>query len=241
MRWLLAFGSVRWKLRVFSSSWPTSKRPNQTWCFPSLHCSNPTDHPASAPEMKISRLPQLILPHLATLRDSIPLYSRSSGVPLYLRSDFSYTSAGHFIPNASWGRSWLKVFRHSSKPACCSDTLHPRSSRSTSKCKRSCPPLSWGQPGRPRSRSMPNTTHQADKPLNPNTPWSLAQGAPFSLRIAWGIPCCSNNRSKQVRTVSPRALAIARIGGAVGATFYLEPVATLDVDVFINFRPEAGS
>jgi len=31
------------------------------------------------------------------------------------------------------------------------------------------------------------------------------------------------------------------IGGAVGATFYLEPVATLDVDVFISFRPEAGS
>ena len=31
------------------------------------------------------------------------------------------------------------------------------------------------------------------------------------------------------------------IGGAVGATFYLEPVATLDVDVFITFRPEAGS
>ncbi len=30
------------------------------------------------------------------------------------------------------------------------------------------------------------------------------------------------------------------IGGAVGATFYLEPVATLDVDVFIGFRPEAG-
>src|SRR5216117_2981025 len=31
------------------------------------------------------------------------------------------------------------------------------------------------------------------------------------------------------------------IGGAVGATFYLEPVATLDVDVFITFRSEAGS
>ena len=30
------------------------------------------------------------------------------------------------------------------------------------------------------------------------------------------------------------------IGGAVGATFYLEPVATLHVDVFITFRPEAG-
>jgi hypothetical protein len=30
------------------------------------------------------------------------------------------------------------------------------------------------------------------------------------------------------------------IGGAVGATFYLEPVATLDVDIFVAFRPEAG-
>ena len=30
------------------------------------------------------------------------------------------------------------------------------------------------------------------------------------------------------------------IGGAVGATFYLEPVATLDVHVFMAFRPEAG-
>src|SRR6266542_4664089 len=29
------------------------------------------------------------------------------------------------------------------------------------------------------------------------------------------------------------------IGGAVGATFYLEPVATLDVDIYIDFRPEA--
>lgn len=28
------------------------------------------------------------------------------------------------------------------------------------------------------------------------------------------------------------------IGGAVGATFYLEPVATLDVDVFVAFRRE---
>jgi hypothetical protein len=30
------------------------------------------------------------------------------------------------------------------------------------------------------------------------------------------------------------------IGGAVGATFYLEPVATLDVDVFIAFKPQTG-
>jgi hypothetical protein len=30
------------------------------------------------------------------------------------------------------------------------------------------------------------------------------------------------------------------IGGAVGATFYLEPIATLDVDVFITFKREAG-
>jgi hypothetical protein len=31
------------------------------------------------------------------------------------------------------------------------------------------------------------------------------------------------------------------IGGAVGATFYLEPVATLDVDIFIGFKPAPGS
>jgi len=31
------------------------------------------------------------------------------------------------------------------------------------------------------------------------------------------------------------------IGGAVGATFYLEPVATLDVDIFVAFRPEPGN
>ncbi|MGK2857905.1 MAG: hypothetical protein ACSLFQ_11930 [Thermoanaerobaculia bacterium] len=30
------------------------------------------------------------------------------------------------------------------------------------------------------------------------------------------------------------------IGGAVGATFYLEPVATMDVDVFVTFRQEPG-
>jgi hypothetical protein len=30
------------------------------------------------------------------------------------------------------------------------------------------------------------------------------------------------------------------IGGAVGATLYLEPVATLDVDIFVAFRPEPG-
>ncbi len=31
------------------------------------------------------------------------------------------------------------------------------------------------------------------------------------------------------------------IGGAVGATFYLEPVATLDVDIFVSLRPAPGS
>jgi hypothetical protein len=30
------------------------------------------------------------------------------------------------------------------------------------------------------------------------------------------------------------------IGGAVGATFYIEPVATMDVDIFVTFRPEPG-
>jgi hypothetical protein len=31
------------------------------------------------------------------------------------------------------------------------------------------------------------------------------------------------------------------IGGAVGATFYLEPVATLDIDVFVSFGKKPGS
>jgi hypothetical protein len=31
------------------------------------------------------------------------------------------------------------------------------------------------------------------------------------------------------------------IGGAVGATFYLEPVATLDVDIFTGFKSQPGA
>lgn len=31
------------------------------------------------------------------------------------------------------------------------------------------------------------------------------------------------------------------IGGAVGATFHIEPVSTLDVDIFVSFRGDAGS
>lgn len=31
------------------------------------------------------------------------------------------------------------------------------------------------------------------------------------------------------------------IGGAVGATFYLEPVATLDVDIFVAFQPDSNA
>lgn len=31
------------------------------------------------------------------------------------------------------------------------------------------------------------------------------------------------------------------IGGAVGATFYLEPVSTLDVDIFVSFHTEPDS
>ncbi|CAN5780965.1 hypothetical protein BH20VER1_BH20VER1_24720 [soil metagenome] len=31
------------------------------------------------------------------------------------------------------------------------------------------------------------------------------------------------------------------IGGAVGATFHIEPVSTLDVDIFAAFEPTAGS
>ena len=41
---------------------------------------------------------------------------------------------------------------------------------------------------------------------------------------------------RPLRTPLPYA-----IGGAIAATFYLEPVSTLDVDVFISMQPDAGS
>lgn len=30
------------------------------------------------------------------------------------------------------------------------------------------------------------------------------------------------------------------IGGAVGATFFVEPISTIDIDIFVAFRPEPG-
>src|SRR6266481_3564222 len=48
-----------------------------------------------------------------------------------------------------------------------------------------------------------------------------------------------------IRTVNQMkadgVIANYAIGGAVGATFYLEPVSTLDVDVFIAFKPQPES
>lgn len=38
-----------------------------------------------------------------------------------------------------------------------------------------------------------------------------------------------------------RVIGNYAIGGAVGATFYLEPVATLDIDVFVSFQKTSGS
>src|SRR5438094_9306261 len=38
-----------------------------------------------------------------------------------------------------------------------------------------------------------------------------------------------------------RVITNYAIGGAVGATFYLEPVSTLDVDIFIDVHAMAGS
>ena len=48
-----------------------------------------------------------------------------------------------------------------------------------------------------------------------------------------------------IRTVNQmkadRVITNYAIGGAVGATFYLEPVSTLDVDIFIDVHAMAGS
>ena len=42
------------------------------------------------------------------------------------------------------------------------------------------------------------------------------------------------------RIVADNVIERYAIGGAVGATFYLEPVATLDVDIFVTFRAKSG-
>jgi hypothetical protein len=41
--------------------------------------------------------------------------------------------------------------------------------------------------------------------------------------------------------VKERVIEAYAIGGAVAATFYLEPVATVDVDVFVGLEPKPGS
>jgi len=41
--------------------------------------------------------------------------------------------------------------------------------------------------------------------------------------------------------VADRVIGCYAIGGAVGATFYLEPVSTLDVDIFIELNATPGS
>src|SRR2546426_6362647 len=43
------------------------------------------------------------------------------------------------------------------------------------------------------------------------------------------------------RMQSDRVIERYAIGGAVGATFYLEPIATLDVDVFVTFKSKTGN
>ncbi len=107
------------------------------------------------------------------------------------------------MPKASCGRSWLNSSRHKSKAAC--SAFRGSNSRAISRCIRSCPPLSWGCPGRPRSKSIPRATHQTDSRLKPKSAWVCAKGAPLSLRMAWGRPYCSNKRSKHNRMLSVRA------------------------------------
>ena len=52
------------------------------------------------------------------------------------------------------------------------------------------------------------------------------------------------NLSKTLAVINEMHVAgvIGRCGiaGAIGATFYLEPVATVDVDVFVAIHPEPG-
>jgi hypothetical protein len=79
-----------------------------------------------------------------------------------------------------------------------------------SRWSRSWAPLSWGWPGRPRSKSIPSATHQIERRLSPRSPCTLAKGEPLSLRMACGKPCRAKSCSKLMRTVWLRAFSSAR-------------------------------
>jgi len=57
-----------------------------------------------------------------------------------------------------------------------------------SRCIRSCAPLSFGHPTRPRMWRIPSDTHQADKRVRPTRPLVAANGGPLSDWMASGIP-----------------------------------------------------
>lgn len=73
-------------------------------------------------------------------------------------------------------------------------------------------------------KQLPSSTPQSDRPE---------------------LPRAGSKLSKTLRVVNEMVVAnvIGRyaIGGAVAATFYLEPVTTMDVDVFVPIHAEAGS
>src|SRR5947207_8979969 len=79
--------SARIKLLVIKSTWPSSKRPNQTSMSSALIGLSPTDHPARALLKKRRSPSSWIIPRGLTRREHIWGYSKSSGVPSYLRGD----------------------------------------------------------------------------------------------------------------------------------------------------------
>ncbi len=130
------------------------------------------------------------------------------------------------MPKASCGRSWLNSSRHKSKAAC--SAFRGSNSRAISRCIRSCPPLSCGCPGRPRSKSIPRATHQTDSRLKPKSAWVCAKGAPLSLRMAWGEAILL----KQTLETQPHAL---RPG--VGQPAQLQQISTIFVSHRQRFTP----
>jgi hypothetical protein len=65
------------------------------------------------------------------------------------------------------------------------------------------------------------------------------------LRPAPDLPRATLKLTRTLKVINDMQAAgvIGRyaIGGAVGATFYLEPMPTMDLDVFVALAPEAGS
>jgi len=137
---------------------PSSRRPNHTSSRPFSIGLRPTDQPARLVVMNKG-----IPPHMILL--VVPLVVRAApDIPDPPDSLRKAAAIFDKPPPTSHPQSFMGTFVIKFLPPQIQGFLLAvpgSNSVRMSRCNRSCPPLSWGCPGRPRSRSIPKATHQA--------------------------------------------------------------------------------